>query len=283
MLKTIAIVSALAAVAAATSLAYRLVNPGWVRYRQSESLLARGDIEGALAGYERAWAAGLKREAVFRRLIQAYLGLGRADALVRLTQDVAQAAPAAGAADAGGAIPEWKARWELARALSYAKRLDEAAAEYRKLLETKPDLAQARIELANILQWSGKPEEAFKELSAVPDRNLDEKSLLLKADLLVTLKQYEAAAEIYRQRLSRQKDDYETRVKLAEMLSWATNYDASIAEFQAALQARPDDIQTRRKYANVLIWAGRHDEAAAELRKTLDAAKPDQAAPRASP
>ncbi|MCX7668009.1 MAG: tetratricopeptide repeat protein, partial [Atribacterota bacterium] len=85
-------------------------------------------------------------------------------------------------------IPDWLARWELARVLSYVKRYEEAVSEYRKLIREKPNLAEARIELANVLFWQGKKEQALKEMEAVPSGAMSDKAKVLMADLYAAQK-----------------------------------------------------------------------------------------------
>ncbi len=170
----------------------------------------------------------------------------------------------------GEQIPDWAARWELARVLSYVGKYDEAVTEYRKLLAEKPDLAEARIELANVFYWEGKKQEALEMLEGVSTKDLDADSRVLIADIYVAQGKYGEAEPLYRQYLDKRPEDLVVRLKLAEMLSWEKKYGPSLSEYEKILEAKPDDTQIRRRYAFVLIWAGRHQEAAAELRKTLD-------------
>lgn len=173
-----------------------------------------------------------------------------------------------------GDIPEWQARWELARLLSYDKRYDDSLQEYRQVLAAKPDLVQAKVEMAQVLFWAGRGDEALAILKAAPREALDDPSRLTLADLLIAQKQYQPAEAILADYLARHPDDQAARLKLAELLSWVKRYDASLAEYRRLLADRPDDAQLRRKYAFVLIWAGQRDQAQAELRKTLPEAKP---------
>ncbi len=59
------------------------------------------------------------------------------------------------------------ARIELARVLSWAGRNDEAIAEYDRLLELQPAHQQARVERAEVLSWSGRYTEAREALDGV--------------------------------------------------------------------------------------------------------------------
>lgn len=183
-------------------------------------------------------------------------------------------APAPGPADAGltkpgDEIPAWKARWELARLLSYTKKLDQAEAQYRRLLKEKPKLWQARAELARVLSWAGKNRQAMAELDKLPPAQAGPDSMLLKADLLATAKDYAGSAALYRGYLKQRPEDLAARFRLAQVLSWAKDYPASLEQYRLILDKRPQDAQVRRHYAFVLSWAGRFEEAARQLAMTL--------------
>jgi len=162
------------------------------------------------------------------------------------------------------------ARWELARVLSYAKRYDESITEYGKVLKEKPDLMDAKVELAKVLFWNGDGNTAIQMLEQIPPKNITGETRVFMADLCMTQKNYGKAEPLYRGHLESHPDDHAVRLKLAEVLSWQKEYDASLTEYRKILKARPDDIQVRRRYAFVLIWAGKHSEAASELKKTLN-------------
>lgn len=166
-------------------------------------------------------------------------------------------------------IPDWMARWELARTLGYARRYDESVSEYRKLLKERPDLSKARIEMAKILFGLNKNQEALAALESVDRRQLDPDAALLMADLYRTRKSYTMAHPLYRDYLNKRPDDQSARLRFAEMLSWEKEYEESLAEYRKILAVMPDDVQVRRKYALVLMWSKKNNEAAAELRRTL--------------
>jgi len=170
----------------------------------------------------------------------------------------------------GEAIPDWQARWELARVLSYTGKYDESILEYQKLLREKPDLPEARVELANVYFWKGDKDQALGILERIPPKDVNEEERLLMANIYMANKEYDKAEPLYRAYLEKHPDDAAVRLKLADMLSWAKKYEASLAAYEKILAMRPDDVQVRRRYAFVLIWAGRHEAAARELRKTLD-------------
>lgn len=170
---------------------------------------------------------------------------------------------------AGQEIPDWMARWELARVLSYAGRYEESVTEYKKLLKERPDLSKAKIELSKVLFRQKKGGEALAVLEGIDARQLDADSVLLMADLYRDRKSYDRAAPLYREYLEKRPGDNPARLRFAEMLSWEKYYDESLAEYRKILAALPEDVQVRRKYAMVLMWSKRYGEAAAELRRTL--------------
>jgi len=169
----------------------------------------------------------------------------------------------------GEAIADWQARWELARLLSYVQRYDESLAEYRTLLAQRPELDQARLEMAKVLFWAGRPDQARQVFEDLPATSMDRDAVLALADLYASDKQYGRAETLLRDLLKRSPDDDEAHYRLAEVLSWAGDYDASLDIYRDLLRTRPDDVQLRRKYAFVLIWSGQRDQAIMELRRSL--------------
>lgn len=166
-------------------------------------------------------------------------------------------------------IPDWLARWELARVLSYMEKYDDSLEEYERLLQVRPTLWEARAEKATILYWAGEHEASLEELSKIPSPELTEQTQILMAELFTAGKNYDDADRLYGMYLENNPEDLKVRLRRAEVLSWAQRYDDSLREYEYIIARRPSDIQVRRKYAFVLIWADRHQDAARELRKTL--------------
>jgi len=175
----------------------------------------------------------------------------------------------AGLGTEGDEIPAWRARWELARLLSYTKRYDESLQQYRKLLAEKPGLNEARAEMAKVLYWAGRKTEALKELEQLPGGQASPETKLLKADLMTSDKRYPEAIALYREYLKDKPADSAARFRLAQVLSWSGQYPPALKEYEAILSQKPDDVQVRRHYAFVLSWAGQFEKAAKELEKTL--------------
>lgn len=173
-------------------------------------------------------------------------------------------------------ISDWEARLEYARLLSNMKRYDESLIQLRMLLAKKPNSASVQIEIAKVFYYQGKSEEALEMLEKIPDKDIDDKTRLLMADIYLSLHKYWKAESIYQNWLKKSPDDDHTKLKIAELLSWQKRYQESIELYRQILANRPDDIQIRRKYAMVLIWMGNEQKAAEELKKTLGPGKTNE-------
>lgn len=167
-------------------------------------------------------------------------------------------------------ITNFEARLEYARILSYQKRYDESLKEYRKLFSADPSSIIVQTEMAQILYYQGKPDDALLILEKIPTKELNEKTLLIIGDIALSLKDYPKAESIYREHLRQNPEDDAIKFKLAELLSWQKKYEESIQFYREILKNHPDDIQIRRKYAMALMWMGNDSEAAVELKKTLN-------------
>ena len=166
-------------------------------------------------------------------------------------------------------VPDWQARLELARILSYLKRYDESLADYQKVLAARPADTTVRQEYARVLSWSGRSKDAVAAFEALPADTLDSESRLAFADLYVADGRFDRAEPLWRAHLKTTPDDLVVKFKLAELLSWTKRYADSLVLFRELLAARPDDTQLRRRYAYVLLWSGDLEASAAELKRTL--------------
>jgi len=167
-------------------------------------------------------------------------------------------------------IPDWLARWELARVLSYMQRYDEALIEYQRLLAARPDLNEAKLEMARILAWTGQSKQAVAYLEQLPASALGEDGLLILAEVHIADKQWDAAVQLLRNYLAGANvGSRKIRFKLAQVLSWQKNYAAALEQYEILLQEFDDDVQLKRHYGLVLIWAERYEQAVEVLRATL--------------
>ena len=166
--------------------------------------------------------------------------------------------------------PDWQARLELAQLLAYSQRYEEALTEYDTVLTEQPGNLDALLGKAQVLSWMGDSEAAAAILENVPRENLEGADLMLLAETAIAREDFPLAEELIREYLSANPGDHRARLKLAQVLSWTKRYEESLAEYETILKALPDDKQIARNYAQVLSWAGRTDEAIEMLQKTLD-------------
>ncbi len=167
-------------------------------------------------------------------------------------------------------IPDWQARLELARLLSYTERYQEAVEQYRRVIQIKPDLAEARLELARVLYWKGNVQEAEQMFASVPEKDLPAEARLELADIYLAREEYDKALDIYSDYLRIAPDNHRVRLNKARVLSWQGRYEDSLREYEIILSARPEDKQVRRQFAQVLIWAEKFEQAITELEKTIE-------------
>lgn len=167
-------------------------------------------------------------------------------------------------------VPKWMVRWELARALVYAEKYEEALAEYETLCKERPEMVSTfRHEMLAPLVWGGDQESAMQMLQALGDER-DEEENILMADLLVFEENYAEAVALYKKALEAAPDNDSVRLKLAEVLSWQKEYEASIAQYKHLLEMHPDDADLHKKLGMTLVWAGDHLAAIEELQKALE-------------
>jgi tetratricopeptide (TPR) repeat protein len=168
-----------------------------------------------------------------------------------------------------GHISDWQVRLELARLLSYVKRYDESLIEYGKVLAEKPEMVEAKAEMARVLMWSGKADEAKSILDAIEPDQLSGEDRLLQADLFAMRKEYSKAEYIYRELLQNSPEDQTIQLRLAEVLSWTKRYAESIELYEKLVVSFPNDVQIRRRYAQTLSWSGKTQDAIREFRRSL--------------
>jgi thioredoxin-like negative regulator of GroEL len=172
----------------------------------------------------------------------------------------------------------WNARLEHARLLTYRHQYDEAENIFRTLLNLRPDSIAVKVDLASLLYYQGKDQEALDLLNQIPAEQRDHQVKLLIADIQLSLKHYAEAQAIYQEYLKYFPYDRDVQLKLAQLLAWQKKYEESLALYQDLLAQEPDNLQIRRHYALVLIWMGKYEQGMEELKKTLpeEKAKPSQ-------
>jgi len=97
-----------------------------------------------------------------------------------------------------------------------------------------------------------------------------EETAQLLAETYFASGQHDKAIEAYQKILSKNKNDIEARMKLAQLLSWIKNYDDSIVEYNRILDIEPNNLQALRELAEVYKWAGNIEQAVSIYKKILN-------------
>ena len=168
------------------------------------------------------------------------------------------------------------ARLELGIALGDARKLAEAAAQFREAVKIRPDEAYARNNLAAILAQQGKYEEALAEYREAvrlkPDYVSPHDGL---GNVLCSLGRPAEAVEEYRTVLRLQPGFALTYGNLSYALRLQGKFDEAIAACRTALRLKADFPEARFSLALALRGQGQFAEAVDEMRKARDLAPKD--------
>jgi tetratricopeptide (TPR) repeat protein len=129
----------------------------------------------------------------------------------------------------------------LANIYMRGHRLPEAEVELRKLVEARPEQADAYIQLERVLAAEGKYDDAIASLQAAARRapaNAELQSDL--ADLYSLAKKYDRAEPAYRALLTANPNDAALHHSLGKALLEEKKFADAEKEFQAALKIKPD-------------------------------------------
>ncbi len=174
-------------------------------------------------------------------------------------------------------ISEEAARLELSRVLRRDDRLQEAAAEYQRLIAAHPQRADLRVELGEIYLAIDDVNAANDVLKPLNFEQLDERGRRLVVNVARQRKDFAAAATALREWLEDARDEVKNGLRrdLAGVLVAGDRFDEAAVEYESLVEADPTDVQLRRRFAQTLGWAGRDEEAATQWRASLAATTPD--------
>ena len=156
---------------------------------------------------------------------------------------------------------------ELAEATRLFYRLDfEAAAQKLEgALETHPDSIPSRILLARILAAKGEPDQAFRELQRVLQKDETQiDALFYLAQLSAFLSQIQFE-ELY----ALDADSYRVHQLMAESHLRQNDPENAEKEFRAALQANPRSVEILNALGDLERLQFRFDEAESHYRKAV--------------
>ncbi len=247
-----------------TTLVYRSCNQRWVYFHRAEILRAQKNYAAAGPIYQQLWDSGLKNRLVFEHLIESLSATTNFTGVIQVCRSaLANTAVGTASRSAGEAIPYWKARWELARALSYTRQFDKSISEYRILLRDRPMLTEARVELAHAYAWSGHFEQAlaiYQDLVAKMPQPSPE-ILVEFGDIYLYASRLDAAAAQYRLAGQAGASDPSINKKLGLVLSWLQQDAEALPLLQAAYTADPHDYATAIELARLYLRCGKRAQA----------------------
>jgi tetratricopeptide (TPR) repeat protein len=162
----------------------------------------------------------------------------------------------------GQATPHWKILWEKARQEVLQKKYLEAIQDFRQALTLKPNLDEARQELAQVLLILERWGEAIGELEIVvehqPSNQKAQKDL---ANLLSQRKEYRRANEIYQRLLLKDPDNLVIRLSLAANYYQINELEKAMIEWRQVLIRDAQHVEARTHLAEALGATKRLDEA----------------------
>lgn len=174
--------------------------------------------------------------------------------------------------------------WQQRASASYDKKAyDEAEAQYRELLKTEPDNAQARTRLGLILNQQQRYTEAIPEFEAAAQ--LDAKNIEARQQLvrLYLLKGRDAEAETTARQLVKlaPREASSHHLLSRALLRDSNKLDEALGEIEAALKLKesPEVLETK---AHILLARNSLDEALATARRAADSDKNKFSAARAT-
>jgi tetratricopeptide (TPR) repeat protein len=158
-------------------------------------------------------------------------------------------------------VPLWKVHWEKARQFVLQKKYPEAVLDFQQALTLKPNLDEARLELAQVLVTLERWGEAIIELSAVAEHQpLNEKVQKDLADLLTRKKEYRRANERYQWLMQKDPDNLPIRLSLASNYYQLNELEKAMIEWRQVLIRDPQHVEARTNLAEVLGATRRLDE-----------------------
>lgn len=166
----------------------------------------------------------------------------------------------------GDKLPQWKIIWDAARKNALKGDFDEALHQYKALLKIKSNLQEARWELARLLMYLKRWEEAVEPLeflnSSDPDSTLYISSL---GKVMWELKQYERAVDLFHKIYLSNPTDQMALAGLVEGLSKLDRKREAIPYLEQLSRQEPTNRGVRRYLAFLLYDEGNYEKARPHL------------------
>ena|GEM_PF-818106 len=165
-----------------------------------------------------------------------------------------------------GVAPDWKQGWDKARELFRQQKFGEAFIQYELLLAQKDNIDEARWEYAVIAIHLKKWNRAAQQLDILITHDPNNlKYLFTRADLYLTVLDYESAANLFEKLLSLAQND-EERVHALEGLIDVAEQTEKIDQLvlqrlEILLSMKPDDEDLRKKCVKTALFLGLPEKA----------------------
>jgi tetratricopeptide (TPR) repeat protein len=145
---------------------------------------------------------------------------------------------------------------------------NQSARQYKGLLRKEPGDVTARLELARVLAWNRRSDEAVEIFSTSPVQKLmsvqDQKDY---AFALVQIGRSGDAEPILQKIAAVRPNDSETRLQLASIYAARRDWSAALPLYEALLRESPDDTRINLTYGLGLLSAKRYQAAVRPLEK----------------
>ncbi|MGD8699467.1 MAG: tetratricopeptide repeat protein, partial [Gemmatimonadales bacterium] len=142
-------------------------------------------------------------------------------------------------------------------------------------LERHPGDRDARLEYARALWRAGRLENAVESYRMAMALGAGPEARQELARLLVAMREWEAAVELYEEMVAESPADLELRREYARTLAWAERYDEALAIYATLAEVTPDDEDLLREYAAIATWAERYDLALALYARLVELSPDD--------
>ena len=154
-------------------------------------------------------------------------------------------------------------------------KLADAIAEFRHVIQIKPDWADAHYNLGVALEEQEKPDEAVAEYrAAIRHASHHFGAHYHLGIILADQGRLDEAIAHYREASRIKSDAFELHINLGTALQAQGKLAEAIAEYRNAIWFKSDDPWTRHNLGTALFEQGKVSEAIAELRKARDHAQP---------
>ncbi|MGQ9630678.1 MAG: tetratricopeptide repeat protein [bacterium] len=159
----------------------------------------------------------------------------------------------------------FQTRKELALLLSWRRRFDEAIAEYNTMLQERPNDVETMNGLARVISWKGNYEEALdiyrQILELDPKYN---KARLGISSIYGWQQKYDASISIAEEVFENDPNKEDRRYayyQLGRVYSWKGDYEKAIETYKEVLSREPDDVYANVGIGRVYNWQGDYDRA----------------------